>query len=258
MARKNRGNRLKPVAISWSQRIALPMALLGRLWPGLLLVVMIGFGLQQLNGAMAVRGCQVVCDDARLQQSVTMRLQQMAPLGFVASNPALLAQRLRALEPDIASIEVKRVLPHRLWVKASVRQPVALWTGGEGKVMLVDGDGMIYRALRHGELLDLPLLRVTDRRQVVVLAQLLDHLQQRNPQRVAAISELIVRDGLLRINLAQGAQWQCPLDQHLIARVDHIVALLNEKRWRHGSWRVDARQQDRWFIRAGNGEREVI
>jgi len=258
MARKRHRNRLKPVSISWRQRMARPMALLRRVWPGLLLLAAAGVALQQLDSAMAVRGWQVVCDDARLQRAVEMRLKQMAPIGFVAGHPFVLAGRLRALEPDIDAIEVERMLPDRLRVKAKLRQPVALWTGGQGTVVLVDGRGVMYRMLRHGERLDLPMLRVRDHRKVVMLANLLNHLHQHYPQRVASMSELIVRDGLLRINLAQGAQWQCPLDKDLIARVDDIIALLDEERWRHGHWRVDARQQDRWFIRAGNGEREVI
>jgi len=258
MARKQKVNRLKPVSISWRQRVALPMALLRRAWPGLLLVVVTGVGLQQLDAAMAVRAWQVQCDDARLQQSLSMQLQQMAPLGFVGGYPSVVAQRLRALEPDIATIEVERVLPSRLRVSARIRQPVALWTGGQGKVMLVDGKGVIYRALRRGELLDLPLLRVSDRRQVVLLARLLDHVKETHPQRVAVMSELIAQDGLLRINMTRGAQWQCPLDRHLVSRVDHIIALLDGQRWRHGSWKVDARRQDRWFVRAGSGDREVI
>jgi len=224
----------------------------------LLLLAAVGIGLQQLNAGLAIHSWRVYCDDAQLQQSLLQRLQQMAPLGFVQGDPSRVAQQLRQLEPDVAAIEVKRILPSRLTVHAQVRQPIALWTGGRGKVMLVDGAGEVYRALRHGEQLDLPLLRVSDRRQVIAIARLLGHLQQQSPQRMALMSEMIAYDGLLRINFARGAQWQVPLDTNVVSCVDHILALLNKQQWRHGSWRVDARQKDRWFVRAGNGNREVI
>ncbi len=256
--RRNGGNRMKPVAVGWRQRMAAPLALLRRVVPPLLLVAAAAVGLWQLNGALAVDRWQVRCDDKALRAAISARLEQMAPLGFVAGYPALVARRLARLEPDIATIEVVRVLPNRLRVRATIRQPVALWTGGDGRVMLVDGAGAIYRPLRRGEARDLPLLRVRDRALVPSLARLLDHLRAKRPQLTAAMSEMIAGDGQLRINLARGAQWRLPLDDALVSRVDHIIALLGERPWRHGVWKVDARLRDRWFIRAGSGDREVI
>ncbi|MDQ6964769.1 MAG: cell division protein FtsQ/DivIB [Mariprofundales bacterium] len=258
MSRWGRGNRVKPAAVGWRQRIALPLSLLRRAAPVVLMVVAALAALQQLDGAMAVRSWQVVCDDQQLQQAIDEHLLQMSPIGFVAGSPVSLAQRLRSLEPDIAAVEVERHLPDRLRIHARMRQPVALWTGGGGRVMLVDEEGVIYRPLRRGEVLDLPLIRGAGREQLLLLVQLLNHLQREHPQRVAEMSELIAQGEMLRINLSRGAQWQCHLDSRVVARVDDIIALLSEEQWRHGIWRVDARQQDRWFVRAGNGEREVI
>lgn len=232
---------------------------LRRAGPVLLIATGVVLGLMLLDRAMAVRAWQVRCDDPVLQRAVSRRLQEMAPLGFVAGMPGRVAERLRRLEPDIDTIEVERRLPHLLRIRAEVRRPVALWSGGDGRVMLVDGAGVPYRPLRRGELQDLPLLRTRDRGCLPRLTALLQRVRRLDPRRLAGMSELIVRDdGQLRINLSRGAQWRLPLDGAAPRRVERIMELLDEPRWRHGHWRVDARQRDRWYLRAGYGDRAVI
>ncbi len=256
--RKKQGNRRNPQPVSWREHGARAWAFLRRALPALCLLAGAGVALQQLDRAMAIRAWQVRCDDATLQQAISQRLRHMAPLGFLSGQPALLARRLRALEPDIASIEVERYLPGRLKIHAVIRRPEALWTAGDGRIVLVDRTGVPYRQLRHGEALDLPLLRGADRAALPALVRLLHHLRARDAHRFSEVSEMVVRDRLLRINLSRGMQWRLHLDDGALQQVDRIITLLNEPRWRHGYWRVDARQRDRWFVRAGSGDREVI
>ncbi|MDQ6950458.1 MAG: hypothetical protein Q9M26_02200 [Mariprofundales bacterium] len=227
------------------------------LWVMLVLVA-VGGGLNALNHALGVRFWQVQSDNATLQQAISTRLRQMMPLNFLNSRPEVLAHALRHLEPDIAKIEIVRHLPHSLAVHATIRQPFALWTTGDGRLMLVDGQGVSYRSIHRGEHWDLPLLRCVNANIVLKMVALMKQIQKKDPGRLAEVSELIVEDGTVRIDMNKGAQWSFPLNHQMTACVGHILALLGRAPWRHGQWKIDARQQDRWFVRAGNAVREVI
>ncbi len=255
---KRTANKRLPAKVSWRMRFwRWKGSLFGGMWAvGLLCGA--GVGLYALNSALAVRAWQVQCDDPLLQQAISSRLREMGSLDFLHSRPGVLSTRLRALEPDIATVEIERVLPHRLRIRAMIRQPLALWAADDGRVMLVDSGGVTYRPIRRGERLELPLLRCADASVVKRLVGLLRHVQQRQPIRLAMISELIVAHGMVRVNMNRGAQWRFPLDNRANSRADHILALLEKAPWHHGQWKIDARQEDRWFVRAGNSGREVI
>ncbi|MDX8409964.1 MAG: hypothetical protein R8J84_08020 [Mariprofundales bacterium] len=255
---KRTGNKRLPAKVTWRARMSRwKQPLLGSMWMvGALLGG--GVGLYALNGALSVRGWQVQCDDPVLQQAISNRLRGMAPLDFFHSSPGELVARLRKAEPDIATLEIERLLPHQLRLRAVIRQPLALWAADDGRVMLVDGSGLPYRLIGRGERLELPLLRCADASVVKRLVGLLHHVQQRHPARLAMISELIVAHGMVRVDMNRGAQWRFPLDNRVNSRADHILALLEKAPWHHGQWRIDARQEDRWFVRAGNSGREVI
>jgi len=222
------------------------------------LVLVSALLLHALNGALGVRAWQVQSGDSALQVAISAQLRKMAPLDFLDSRPQLLAQRLRNLEPDIAKLEIARRLPHSLLLQAAVRVPVALWARDDGRVWLVDGSGVAYRPIHRSEHLNLPLLRCESAQEAEKMVVLMHQMGLHDGELLSEISELVVEDGVVKVDMNRGAQWIFPLDGKMAARVAQIRALLARAPWNHGAWKIDARQQDRWFVRAGSGAREVI
>jgi len=216
---------------------------------GLLLFGMGGLA-WKMNHVMTVTHWKVDAP-AHIKQHIHAYFRQKESMDFWHTRAARIQHDLREAIPDIREIEVSRVLPDGLVVRATARQPVALWTV-RNRVMLVDAYGAPYRQLRHGEALDLPLLRMPEqslRRAVEVLRS----LAQARPERAHDLSEIIVEHDDWRLNFAHGEQWQ--LAQARLTRdLPKVLEILEKPRWSSGHWRMDARISGRWFMRPAKQE----
>lgn len=183
-----------------------------------------------------------------LEAAIDTELSTMKTLDFIHAWPSRLRRELLARLPDLADVEITRQLPDRLEVTAKERVPVALWRSRNGKVSLVDGNAVSYRVLRRGEQLDLPLMR-TPRSDLNAAVNLLLTVKQENGRRYAHLSELIGEGANWRMNFEQGQSWLLPSGIDSSQRIHGLIALMRQKRWRGGNWRVDARLPTRWFIR---------
>ena len=87
-------------------------------------------------------------------------------------------------------------------------------------------------------------------------AALLTHLKGLSHGLFAHLSEMDAIDGAWKLYFDHGESWVIP--QHgAIRRVDRLVALIEQPRWRKDAWRIDARMDNRWFIRPASSK-EVI
>ncbi len=235
-----------------AQRKALRLKpLLHRLMQGMAVLAVGGLlavGVWSLNQALSVKSWQISGVSEPLEIAMEKQLNTMAPLDLLHAWPSRLRRQLLDNVPDLAEVNIARRLPDRLIIQATPRLPVALWQGAEGEVLLVDGHGEAYRALRAGEMLDLPLLRVaqTEIRESVAL---LLALKQKDVARYANLSEWLAAADGWRLNFERGRYWLLPRGVEAMPRMQDVLALMQEKRWQSGDWRVDARAATRWFIR---------
>jgi len=105
-----------------------------------------------------------------------------------------------------------------------------------------------YRALRHGEELDLPLLR-TSQASLGDAVHILLAMKRESASRYEHLSELMGEGGSWRLNFERGQSWLLPVGSIGDQRMRELIVLMQQKRWRGGNWRVDARLPTRWFIR---------
>lgn len=220
------------------------------------LMILLAFGLiggsaWWLNRTLAVRDWEIHGVPQGMRVAISGQLDRMQPLDLLHAWPSRLRAELLQQLPDLAQVSITRILPDRLEITATMRQPVALWRGDQGTVQLVDEQGVAYRSLKPGEMLDLPVLRMSEKnlQQGVALLLRLKHL---DPTRYARLSEFISEDGGWRLNFDQGRCWLLPRGAKAAARMQQVLALLHEDRWKNGSWRIDARTATRWFIRKSN------
>lgn len=208
-----------------------------------------------LNQAWSVDAWTIRGVPPYLKTAIDTELSTMKTLDFIHAWPSRLHRELMARLPDLADVEIARSLPDRLTIIARERVPVALWQSPDGKVLLVDGQAVPYRALRRGEPLDLPLVRAA-RSDLGDAMKLLLAVKRGNGNRYANLSELIHEGNDWRFNFERGQSWLLPHGDDG-QRIRDVIALMQQKRWRGGSWRIDARLPARWFIRASK-MREVI
>ncbi len=216
-----------------------------------LVLGLIGAGLWKLNTVMAVRHWQVEAP-AAIKPGIQAYFRQKQQYDFWHTRAAVIQRDLLASMPDIRRVEVSRVLPHGLLVKAWARQPVALWVQEGNTVMLVDAQAQVYRALKPNEHLDLPLFRMPAEA-LPKAVHALQRLATFAPEKVQDLSEVIVEHQDWRLNFAHGEQWQLA-QTRLDKDLSRIQDILDKPRWAGGHWRMDARISGRWFIRPAKQE----
>jgi len=221
---------------------------MGRLIAGTAGLAFILAGGWWLNQAWSVDVWTIRGVPAYLKKEIDTELSAMKTLDFIHAWPFRLRRELLTRLPDLEDVEIARRLPDRLEVTATQRTPVALWRKRDGKVSLVDGNAVPYRVLRRGEELDLPLIRAP-RSGLDTAVKLLLTVQQENSYRYTHLSELIDEGTSWRINFDRGQSWLLPVGINSARRIRGLIALMRQKRWRGGNWRIDARLPARWFIR---------
>ena len=222
-------------------------------------VGVVGFVAVKLNQDMTVTHWEIDAP-AHIKQPITAYFAHKTVFDFWHTRAAVIQHDLIATIPDIQDIEVSRILPDGLLVKATARQPMALWEDvgakvhkkADKKVMLIDEKGVAYRPILRGENLDLPLFRLASNH-LQTAVQVLHHLRSHMPQRVQTLSEVIVERQDWRLNFARGEQWQLNQDS-LQDDLPKVLNILNQPRWASGHWRMDARIPERWFIRPAKQE----
>ena len=221
----------------------------------LAVVAVIGFGLLKLNQQMTVTHWEINAPD-HIKKPIAQYFSEKAAFDFWHTRAAVVQGDLKAKISDIQHIEVSRILPDGLLIKATARQPIALWENVSAeigkKVMLVDELGVAYRPIRRGEYLDLPLLRLETHSLKTAVA-VLHRLNVNMPKRAQTLSEVIVERQAWRLNFARGEQWQLN-QKSLQDDLPKVLSILNQPRWVRGHWRMDARIPERWFIRPAKQE----
>jgi len=201
-----------------------------------------------LNQALSVEVWTIRGVPEGLETAIDTEINTMETRDFIHVWPSGLRHILLTRLPDLADVSVARRLPDRLEIIARERMPVALWQGPDGKVLLVDRKTVPYRALRRGEQLDLPLLRMSHE-SLGDAVKILLTMKRENTYRYEHLSELIGKDGSWRFNFERGQSWLLPRGNAGGQRMQDVIALMQQKRWRGGDWRIDARLPTRWFIR---------
>jgi len=207
-----------------------------------------------LNTAFAVTHWQIDASPSMEKQiSVVLQTQN---LDFWHARPVVLRQKLLHAIPDLEDVMMQRQLPDSLNIQVSLRQPMGLWENEQGVVYLVDEHGVAYRALKQGENVDLPMLRM--RKQYLQAASdMLDALLISSPKWFASSSEVFT-DGLgWKLNFNQGQQWLLPFGAKAVHNVALLSEIMQERPWKTQKWRVNTRMDNRWFFREA-GRQEVI
>lgn len=210
-------------------------------------IILCGFGVWKLNAQLSVSYWDVDAE-AHVQQQIEDYLTQQQYRDYWHTRAPTLQSELMQRIPDIEHVQVSRVLPDGLLIKAKARKPMALWKDeSRQQVMLIDDKGVAYRALQRGESIDLPVLRV-EVGQLQSASQVLNTLNQYDVRKLLNLSELIAFNEGWRLNFAKGEQWFIKM-ANLEHDVVQVINVLNKPRWAKGHWRIDARVSERWFIR---------
>ncbi|HKI60745.1 MAG TPA: cell division protein FtsQ/DivIB [Mariprofundaceae bacterium] len=235
--------------VSPEERMASRQKIWRRLRRGLLAIAVTGGVAGSgwwLNDNFAVNQWQVDGDIA-LKMTIEKKLSAMADKSYLQTRPALLHDQWLATIPDLADVQITRILPDTLHITAIAREPVALWEDESGVIHLVDGKGHSYRPLRQGESPDLPLLRISssELEQAHLLLQAFNLQQVRDMKN---LSEVRSSDTAWMVYFNNGERWLLP--HHREAAVfSRLGSILSQPRWHKRSWRIDARTSSRWFIR---------
>ena len=218
----------------------------------LLVVVMGGFGIWKLNTQ-----CHLAYWDIEaaphIKTQIQAYLEQQKNLDYWHTRAAVLQAGLIAHIPDIQRVQVSRILPDGLWVRAIARRPMALWKDTQARqVKLVDEKGVAYRPLGRGEMVDLPVLRVS-RNELGQAIHLLLALHTYAEYKLPHLSEVMTTDKGWRLNFSQGEQWHIA-STDVEKQIAQVINILASPRWAKGRWRIDARIPERWFIRPARQE----
>ena len=228
------GSRLKfrrRLTLVFASSVMLSATLLGGWW---------------LNKSMSIRQWKIDAEPM-LKQAINKQLEAMPSHDFLHTQPFLLRRQWLATIPDMAEVQVSRILPDSLHIQAQPRVPMALWQDENNNIHMLDDHAMAYRLLRKGESPDLPLLRVEEGNRASACMLLLS-LQQYAAAKMTVLSEIRISGQNWHIYFSRGDSWLLPQgsESSVIRRLTNI---LKEPRWQHRNWRVDARAQSRWFIR---------
>ena len=240
------------VKVKVRRNISLPQPLVQAVVACLVLAGL-GFGGWKLNAQLSVAYWDVDANQA-IKVEIEKYFAALPEKDYWHTRASVVRDDLLQRIPDIKKIDVSRVLPDGLLIKAVAREPLALWESmdKESAVMLVDDSGQAYRPLARGESLDLPIMRLHES-QLPAAMLILNQLYQRSPIKLLNLSELIVTEDQWRLNFAKGEQWQLNKTS-LEQDVAQVIQILETPRWSRGYWRMDARIPQRWFIRPAKQE----
>lgn len=210
------------------------------------------WGLVSLNTALSVTSWHI---DAPRSLKAAIRSQlQGQSMDFVHTFPPLMRRRLLAAIPELADVRITRRMSGELTITAVPRQPVANWVGPKGHMLLVDAHGDAYAGTERVAPI-LPMLRVPAS-ELAKASALLAHLEKLSQNKYAHLSEMVAIDGAWKLYFDRGQSWVIP-EHDATTRVNRLYALMSQPRWHKDAWRVDARMDDRWFIRPAHSK-EVI
>ncbi|PCI44955.1 MAG: hypothetical protein COB41_02950 [Proteobacteria bacterium] len=214
-------------------------------------------GLWTFNQSLSIKHWNIYAA-APLKADIEHALKAMKSLDFWHSRPALLRTQLLQSVPDLADIQIQRQLPNSLIIHVTPRQAIALWfkknqENKQGQLYLVDEHGIAYRARKHGESSDLPVLRM-QQEQLTAACQWLATLKKEQPQWFARSSELFASHDGWKLNLVAGQQWQIPFGPRGLKNISQLNNILQQPRWHAGNWRIDTRLENRWFLRPATHE----
>lgn len=219
-------------------------------------VLLLGSSVYGLNRYFTVSEWSIALDRPThlpIEQMIGTELEQMPHLDFWHSRPALLREQLLANIPDLASVQIRRALPHALEIHATARVPVALWQQEAGKILLVDAHGHAYRQLDTHEDADLPVLRMS-REHLAAAGRSLQRMQQSMPRFFAEVSEVFATGHDWKFNFSRGQQWLVSAEEMERNPFSSLSALFDKPRWQAGQWRIDMRIENRWFLRPARQE----
>lgn len=234
---------------------------------GLALLAGILSGAWSFNQGMRIKHWQIYAT-APLKADIEHALQHMGKLDFWHSRPALLREQLLSKVSDLADIQIQRQLPNTLVIHVTPRLPIALWfnkdglhkdknnkntVSKQGQLYLVDEYGVAYRARKHGEPSDLPVLRM-QKKHLAAACQWLAALKKEQPQWFTRSSELFASPTGWKLNLVAGQQWQIPFGPRGLKNISQLSNILKQPRWHTGNWRIDTRWENRWFLRPATHE----
>jgi len=241
--------RIDPVAQKQARSRSLKR--LGRIVMLGMMMAVTGSGAVWLNRQWSVTQWDIKAE-APIRAAIAAQLQSMPTRDFLSTRPELLRRQWLQRIPDLAAVQITRILPHRLAIQAVARVPAALWQDEQGQLHLFDAQGHAYRLLRKGESPDLPLLRIPAS-QLSSARSMLVALAQHDAAQLSALSEIRGGGSYWQVYFNRGETWLMPVG-HEAAVIHHITALLKRPRWSGRHWRVDARLASRWFLRpAGHG-----
>jgi len=204
-------------------------------------------GIFGLDTALAVKDWRIEGVDASIRQQADAVLHDMRPLGLFSMTPARVCARLLAEASDIAACQGRRQLPDRLLLTLEPTHPVAMWKNGDA-LMLVDASGRAYRQMGQTESLDLPLLRAS-RADLPLASEILRALRRAGDAWLPQLSECIASDTSWKLLFGGQQRWLLPKGGDAIRKVGELASMLEQGRWQAGAWLVDARLDQRWFIR---------
>lgn len=229
---------------------------------GLLLFTSTIAGLWLANQKLSIKHWDIYASTT-LKKNISQVLSNMETLDFWHSRPALLHEQLLNRIPDLADVQIQRQLPDTLVIHTTPRQAIALWLNKhkinktakekQAQLYLVDEHGIAYRALKHGEFSDLPVLRMQEDH-LIAACQWLTVLKKEQPQWFARSSELFALPTGWKLNLAAGQQWQIPFGTRGLKNISQLSNILQQPRWHTGNWRIDTRLENRWFLRPATHE----
>jgi len=241
---RNNQRRSDPV-VKQADRMRL-LKYMGQISAGVVIVAAVLLAGWWMNEKMSVTQWQVEGEPA-MKQAISQKLEMMAVKDFISTRPDMLSEQWLSELPDLARVEVSRVLPNSLKIRAHPRVPVALWQNEKSQLYLFDEKGDAYRQLKKGESPDLPLLRI-DEKHLLAAGQLLHLLKAQQVMALNELSEIRVGSQYWQIYFSKGVTWTLPFGEEAAA-IKYLTRLLEQPRWSGRSWRVDARSSDRWFIR---------
>jgi len=228
---------------------------ISRISAGMLTVALSFSAMMVLNQSFSVSSWEIDVADGnhQLKQQVDTAMQSLPAYDFWSTRPSALRDHLLESVADLENIEIRRTLTGSLQLQAIARTPAGLWQSGDGDIYLVDRHGAAYRKLAAAESADLPLLRI-GKADIGAAVDLLQAMRSGQSARYRQISELLADSSNWKINFNQGQQWMISRNQDIEYAVNRIGNLLAKPRWRSGHWRIDARAENRWFIRPSRQE----
>ncbi len=216
-----------------------------------LVIVGSGAGLWWLNDVLAVSSWSIR-GKANLKAAIEKQLAAMPDKSYLHTRPGVLHDAWLAAIPDMAEVQISRILPDTLHITAQARIPIALWQDEAGVIYLVDEKGKAYRKLARGESPDLPMLRIASQ-ELAQAHTLLTELKKLQVRDLNSLSEVRSADAAWLVYFRKGERWLIPQQREAIV-FRQLNTLLAQPRWRARSWRIDARTTSRWFIRPAKHE----